>query len=158
MRYKHHHGLFSFQDFVPQTSLRSAVPAPRSFQAISECPQLRGGGSRFWPSAISRLDTVETKHTAGTPGPWDASLPLQPSGLFMFGRVTQNGYRPIIPVTPKAEAGRREAEGQPGQSLRWENKPAHQACSSAVAYLPGMYKVLASISTTTRIKGLGVEK
>lgn len=52
--------------------------------------------------------------------------PLLPSGLpgrsycrqlFMFGCGTQHGYQPAIPVTPKAEAGRSEAEGQTGEWL-----------------------------------------
>lgn len=47
-RYKHHHSLLSFQDAVPQTPLRSAISAPRSFHAISECSQLRAG-SYHWP-------------------------------------------------------------------------------------------------------------
>lgn len=58
-RYKHHHGLLSFQDVVPQTPLPSAVSAPRSFHAISECSQLRAG-SCYWPSAITYSDTVES--------------------------------------------------------------------------------------------------
>lgn len=120
LRYTHHHGLFSFRDFVPQTSSRSAVPAPRSFQAISEWPQRREEAHAVGRQPPLTWTWWKQNTQLGLLGPWDAISLLLPPGLLMVRCITRNGYRPVIPVTIEAEAGRREAKGQPGQLLRWK--------------------------------------